>query len=380
MAIEVTRPRPVTGTAASGSAAARPSLLQMRIGGGEPRLSASDRRFFTERLALLLETGTPLHTALQTLSRQSRGEGFGAMVGRLHDDVTGGMPFAQALARQGETFPSTYINLVAAAERGGFLEEVLKRLAEMDERNAQLSASIRSSLFYPAFLIVFSVAVVIFVLTVVFPKFETLFASIHDHLPATTLALMATSKFLLEQWPLALGGLAALVALLWSWAVSERGVDAMDRLKLRIPGVRDLFAQFYLGRVMRVMSLSLEHGVSVPDALRACRGLIANREFGRFLRAVEKDVEEGRGVAPAFNTSRFVPDMVRQMVSTGEESARLPLVMGRVADFYERELTRRLNTLSKMIEPVMLLVMGAVVGLLVSSLILPIFKLSSVAH
>ena len=373
MAIEVTRPR-------LESAVSRPSLLQMRIGGGEPRLSAGERRFFTERLALLLETGTPLHVALQTLSRQSRNPMFAAMVGRLHEDVTGGMPFAKALARQGETFPSTYVNLVAASEEGGFLDEVLKRLAEMDERNAQLSASIRSSLFYPGFLIVFSLAVVVFVLTVVFPKFETLFAGIAEHLPASTLILMATSKFLLANWPVVSGGLAATIALLWWWLASERGGAVLDRLKLALPGVSGLFAQFYLGRVLRVMSLSLEHGVSVPDALRACRGLIRNREFGRFLAGVEHDVEEGRGIAPAFNASRFVPDMVRQMIATGEESARLPLVMGRVADFYERDLTRRLNTLSKMIEPIMLLVMGTVVGLLVSSLILPIFKLSSIAH
>ncbi len=374
MAIEIPQSRPASRTPRA------TSLLQMRIGGGEARLSAADRRFFTERLALLLETGTPLHAALQTLSRQSRGEAFGTMVGRLHDDVTGGMPFAQALARQGDTFPSTYINLVAASESGGFLDEVLKRLAEMDERNAELSASIRSSLFYPAFLVVFSSFVVVFVLTVVFPKFETLFAGIADELPVTTLVLMATSRFLREQWPLVSVAVLVLAALLWWWFASERGAAGIDRLKLRVPGVRELFAQFYLGRVMRVMSLSLSHGVSVPDALRACRGLIANREFDRFLAEVETDVEEGRGITPAFNASPFVPDMVRQMVATGEQAARLPLVMGRVADFYERELTRRLNTLSKLVEPVMLLVMGTVVGLLVSSIILPIFKLSRIAH
>ncbi|MCA8967707.1 MAG: type II secretion system F family protein, partial [Planctomycetes bacterium] len=348
--------------------------------GRAPRLSVGDRRFFTERLALLLETGTPLHVGLQTLARQTRGPRFRAVVQKLHDDVSGGMPFAQALARQGDDFPTTYATLVAAAEQGGFLDQVLRHLADIDERNARLRTTILSSLFYPAFLLVFSVVVVVFVLTSVFPRFETMFAGIHDRLPITTVVLMAASDLLRHHWVEIVGALAALAAIGGKLVASERGGEAVDRAVLALPVLRDLFAQFYLSRVLRVLSLSLQHGVALFDALRSCQGLVRNRVFARFLSGLAQDVEEGRGITPAFERAPFVPDMVRQMVATGEQSARLALVMQRIADFYEQEFTRRLGTLSKLIEPVMLLVMGAVVGVLVSSLILPIFKLSSVAH
>lgn len=363
--------------AVAGRGEGRSRALFGERGGG---LSVADRRFFTERLALLLETGTPLHTGLQALARQSRSKRFRDVVQRLFDDVSGGAPFAQALSRHGEDFPATYVSLVAAAERGGFLDEVLRHLAEMDERNARLRSSVLSSLFYPAFLMVFSVVVVVFVLTSVFPRFEPMFAGLGDRLPFTTQALMSVSNLLREQWPLLAGAGAGLWLVAWRWAASEPGGAFLDRARLRLPLLRELYAQFYLSRLMRVLGLSLQHGVGLVEALRACHGLVSNREFTAFLRRMERDVEEGRGITPSFEHADFMPDMVRQMVATGEQSARLPQVMQRIAEFYEQEFTRRLGVISKLIEPTMLLVMGVVVGLLVSSLILPIFKLSSGAH
>ena len=347
---------------------------------GRGVLSAADRRFFTERLALLLETGTPLHTALQTLARQSRSRHFREVVEQIHDAVTGGSTFGQALARHGADFPATYVNLVAAAERGGFVDEVLRHLAEMDERNARMRSSVLSSMFYPGFLMLFSVVVVVFVLTSVFPRFAPMFAGIGDQLPITTRVLMELSDLLRHQWPFLLGGAGALGVVAWRWVVSEVGGSAIDRAQLAVPVLRDLFAQFYLSKVLRVLGLSMQHGVGLVEALHSCHGLVRNRHFTAFLHRLELDVQEGRGITPAFERASFVPEMVQQMIATGEESARLPQVMRRVADFYEQEFLRRLGVLSKLVEPVMLLVMGAVVGLLVSSLILPIFKLSAIAR
>jgi type II secretory pathway component PulF len=266
--------------------------------------------------------------------------------------------------------------LVEAAEEGGFLDRILQELVRMDEKRTQLRQTVTSALSYPVFLLLFSLGVVVFVLTAVFPKFAVLFTRIHDQLPGTTLVLMAISQLLSRHWlPLSVGLVGGLAVLGW-WLSTPAGSLAVDNLKMRLIFVRTIFLQIYLTQSLRVLGLSLGNGVSVMDALASCRDVVPNRVFRQFIAEVENKVKEGAGFAAAFQEADFIPPTVRQMVTTGEESGRLAHVLGRIADYYERELGRRLATFSRVIEPVMLVVMGAVVGLIVSSLILPIFKLS----
>jgi type II secretory pathway component PulF len=203
-----------------------------------------------------------------------------------------------------------------------------------------------------------------------------MFASIADKLPVTTIALMNASHVLIEYWmPISGGVIAGLAALVW-WLHTPDGKAALDRVKLKIIGLRDIFIQIYLIQSLRVIGLSLANGVSIPDALASCREVVTNKVFQKFLTGVEEKVNEGSGFAVAFQTADFIPPTVKQMVTTGEETGSLPRVLGRIADYYERELAKKLAAFSRMVEPIMLIVMGGVVGLIVSSLILPIFKLS----
>ena len=351
-------------------------LLKMDLRIGAPRVSSAQRMFFTERLALMLQTGTPLYQSLDVLATQVDNRALREVIERLRDDIAGGVPFSQALAKHPEIFSSTYVSLVGAAEQGGFLAEVLEQLMSMQEKAARLRATIVSSFTYPAFLMTFSLAVVVFVLTVVFPKFAEMFAVIRDQLPLSTLVLMSISDFLRQHWLAVLGGGGALIGGFGYWLITPSGSAAVDGLKLRVPGVRDLFIQLYMTQSMWVLGLSLGHGVSVPDALKACRDVVHNTRFRAFMTSVEAEVQEGRGMTPAFESSDLVPSLAKQLIATGEQTGNLAIVMNRLADFYERELGRKLQTFAKLVEPVMLLVMGVVVGLLVASLILPIFKLS----
>ncbi len=330
--------------------------------------------FFTERLALLIEAGIPLHSSLETLERQASAS-VRRMIRELRIGVSEGLSLSQALARQPETFNSTYVNLVAAGEQGGFLPEVLERLKEMDEKRQELNSTLVAALSYPAFLAVFSTAVVAFVLLVVFPKFAELFASIQDQLPLTTRGLMWVSEGLGSYWPFLLGGLAGAVLVFWQWVSRPEGAAAVDRVVLRVPLLRDIVVQLNVVQFMRVMSLSIGNGVGLLDALRACRDVARSPSFERFIERLETRVSEGGRIASGLD-QQLLPPLVPEMVATGEETGNLALVMGRVADFYEREWRRKLALVSKIAEPAMLLVMGAVVGLLVSSLILPIFQLS----
>jgi type II secretory pathway component PulF len=284
-----------------------------------------------------------------------------------------------ALASHPEMFSSPYISLVGAAEEGGFLGPVLEQLQQIDEKNLQLRSALLTTLSYPAFLVVFSVAVVVFILVVIFPKFEDLFSTIRNELPPTTVALLAMSRFLLAYWPFVLGTLAAALWGLMVWVQSPRGVIWTDRLKTRLPVIGELYIKSSLVQIFNVLGLSLTNGVPVIIALRACQDAVDNSVFSQFIETVRNHVNEGRGISIGFRQADFIPPMVKQMIATGEDTGNLGVVILRVANFYEKDISKRVVVISKSIEPIMLLVMGVIVGLIVASLILPIFKLSRAA-
>jgi type II secretory pathway component PulF len=339
-------------------------------------ISPNDRRFFTEQLALMLETGANLHQALLMLREQNQQPAMAAIIEDLVEDVAGGRAFSAALSRHPKAFSTTYVNLVAASEGGGFLHEVLTALLQMEEKADELSSTVRSALAYPIFLSLFSLAVVVFVLVVVFPKFSVMFAKIYDQLPMTTIVLMHASDFLRSYWIPTIAAVAATAILVMRWGQSRKGKDTIDRLKLTLPGIKHVFMQIYLVQSLRVMSLSLANGVNIIDTLHATLDVTDNGIMRRFFMKVEEQVQQGNGIAAGFERDKLIPVLVQRLIATGEESGNLPKVMSRLSEYYERELTKRLKSLSKMAEPIMLMVMGLVVGILVSSLILPIFKLS----
>lgn len=375
MAFEITQ----TQVRVKEASAAAPRL-ELRLPAFSRTIGVEQRMAFTEQLALLLDTGVSIHEALKVLGQQTEDPKLRGILQSLLDDVTEGKPFSLALSRHPEMFAQSYVGLVAAAEEGGFLQQVLTQLLEIDEKNSRLRSTIASALSYPVFLIVFSLAVVVFVLVVIFPKFQDLFQSIRDQLPWTTLALMALSDFLTRHWLLSAVGLGAALAGVLAWTRTPAGEQLVDELKLRIPVVRDIFLQVYLNQSLNVIGLALNSGVPVTAALKASQEIIGNRRFARFLENVREAVNNGRGLAAGFAETPFIPPMVREMVATGERTGELGKVMMRIADFYGRELNRRIGILAKVAEPFMLMVMGVVVGLLVASLILPIFKLSKGLH
>ncbi len=339
-------------------------------------ISDSDRKFFTEQMALLLETGTSLQVSLQALLKQMDNPAMISLIEQISEDIGQGMQFSQALSKHPAVFSTTYVNLIAASEDGGFMHQILEQLLALDEKREELRQALFSALSYPIFLLVFALSVVIFVLVVVFPKFTDLFSQIQDQLPVTTVFLMATSQFLKEYWVECLTGLSVLVGGIIFWSSTEKGIEKLDWMKLNFPLLRNIFTQLYLVQVLRVLGLSLSNGVGMMDSLHASKYVVNNRIFQKFIANVEDHVETGSGIAMGFRDTGFIPPIVEQMISTGEETGSLPRVLSRLSDYFEAELSNRLRTLSRMAEPIMLLVMGGVVGLIVSSLILPIFKLS----
>ena len=368
----------LTGTdSARKQADERPAWMQVEF---RKKIGAEDRKFFTEQLALLLETGNSLVDSLALISSQATHPGLRHVVDDIRDHVEDGMLFSSALATHPELFPVTYSTLIRASEDGGYMDRVLKHMLMMEEKREELQSTLISAFTYPAFLGTFTIAVVIFILAYVFPKFESMFESIRGDLPPITVGLMWLSHIFTEYWWAVLGGAAILGAILWRWLRVMDAQQVITHLLTGIPVFRDLIYQIYMIQIMRVLSLSLENGVTLVEALIACKDLVKFSGYGKFIDSLHTNVNEGRGLSVGFVDSEYVPPLARQMVIIAEEAGRLPLVTGRIADYYQRELERKLKALSKVIEPVMLLVMGVVVGVIVSALILPIFKVSGSVH
>ena len=359
---------------------ARKFNLNTSLSFGKRSLGAAERMIFTERLALLLETGVNLAEAIKVLRRQTDDPLLAGILNSITTTVAEGKPFSAALARHPEFFSQTYVSLVAAAEEGGFLPGVLDQLRDMDEKNSQMRSNIVAAVSYPAFLMFFSIGVIAFVLVFIFPKFSELFQSIRDQLPWPTLVLMFASDMLRNYWWAIFGGLIVAAYLFTQWLDTPGGKLAVDRLKMRTPVIGDIYVQIYLSQTLGVLGMSLANGVPITAALKAVQDVVSNSIFFDFLRTIQRHVNEGRGVAIGFLETEFVPPMVKQMISTGDQTGNLAKVMSRVSDFYGRELNKRIAVVAKGVEPIMLLVMGVVVGLIVAALILPIFKLSRGVH
>ncbi len=373
MALEFDLPQTAQTTGKDKSAAAAKPAFSL----GSRKVTAKDRMFFTEQLALLLETGTSLHPALLSIRSQMSDSPMAKVLDDIADGVVGGSSLSEQLAKHPEVFSATYVNLVGASEQGGFLHEVLEQLQSMDDQNAELRASLISAFSYPVFLVGFSIFALVFILLVVFPKFADMFADIGDDLPVTTRMLMATSDFIILHWVellVALGG--AMLALIW-WLRTEGGRTWLSRFKLVTPFIGRIWRRVYLVISFRVLGLSLRNGVSLVDGVRTSQQIIDNFYIRRFFTDLSNTIENGGRLSEGISHADWLPDLAKQMVVTAEESGSLPQVLIRVSDYYQKELERLLQRFSKMVEPIMLVVMGALVGLLVSALLLPIFKLSS---
>ena len=344
------------------------------------KISSKDRIFLFQQIQLLLQTGTPLYAGLSALQNQTEKAAMRDLISDLIATIDEGKSFSYALSKFPDVFTSTQINLISASEEGSFMHEVLQQILEMEERREKLRNTLISAISYPSFLALFSLAVVVFILIVVFPKFSELFTKIHDQLPITTKSLMWMSTALTDYWMIIMGVLAVLVFFISRWVTSNLGKALVDKFKLTFPVIKNVFTQIYLIQSLRVMSLSLGNGVSVMDTLADCKNTVNNKLYQNFLNNVELKVQEGSGVSSGFAQGDFIPPLVKQMISTGEKTGNLPTVMGKIADHYESELLKYLQTLSKLAEPIMLLLMGGIVGIIVSSLILPIFSLSRAVH
>jgi len=331
---------------------------------------------FSRELANLLAAGVPITRSLSILRRESSNPAARAQWSAIYDDVSGGMPLADAMARWPKSFPAVYVAMVHAGETGGFLDVVLMQIAEFRARERDLKGKFRNAMAYPMVLAVLAVGVLIFLMTFFIPRFSGIFASVGGNMPGLTRAIVAISKFMTDYGPGILVVLAVLVLVLRRVLKSPAGQLAAQQAMLRLPVIGKLAARFALVRFCRMLGTLLGAGVPLVASLRVAREAVGNRILADAVGQSIEQVQKGKGLARSLaGNSRLFPGSVIEMIAVAEESGRLDTELKRLATVNEEELDRQLRTAVALAEPILLFVMAAIVGTIVVGMLLPVFTL-----
>ncbi len=342
-----------------------------------PRVKSKDVEFFTYQMATLINAHITLPRALAVTLEQIENPGFRQIVEQIKYDIEHGSTFHDALGQHPKVFPELYVNMVRAGESGAVLGVVLERLAKFSERQRLLKAEVISALFYPVILFTLSVGVIVFMVVVVIPKFADMFADLGVDLPLPTRLLIGTTGFVQSYWwALTIGGAAAILGIL-QYSRTESGKLVFDILKLKLPLLRGVFGNFALVRFTRTMSTLLENGVLLLPALRVVKGTIGNLVYSNAVAQAEKEIEQGSTLARELQESAVFPPLVVHMVGIGDESGNPEQMLAKLADYYDLEVQQTLQRLTASIGPLVILIMGVIVGLIAVSIILPVFKAST---
>ena len=339
-----------------------------------------DVQSFTSQLAVMIRAGISLRTAIEGISEQTPNVKFREMLVQMKKDVEGGRQFSDALMRYPKVFSPLYINMVKASEMSGGFSRMLDRIATYLDQQIETRNQVRGAMIYPAIIGFMAISVTIFLLTFVLPRFTALFAGKEALLPLPTKMLLAMSDFLINYWYIVIFGVVALV---WSAAMmikTDWGRLWWDQMKLRIPIFRKLFRALYISRSLHTMGQLINAGVPMLDTLAITADISGNLLYKRMWRSVYGAVKQGKKISQPLQRNPLLPKSVIQMIAAGEESGKLGEVLDEVSEYYGRELKVVIKTVTAMIEPLMIVVMGAIVGFIAMSIILPIFKMSALVQ
>lgn len=334
---------------------------------------------FSNQLAVMIRAGISLQEALDSIASQITKEKFRVVVMDLKNRIEGGQSFSQALAEHPEVFTNLYINMIAAAEISGSMSSMLQQLVEYLDQEADTRNQVISAMVYPGIIFTMAVTCVTFMLMFVLPKFLTVFAGKEHLLPVPTKIIMAISTGMRGYWFIifpAIGGLA-----MGFWYLTNKTVGGKlwwDKMKLRIPLMKKLCESLYITRSLHTMGVLMNAGVPVLDTLSITAHISGNSLFENMWKGVHEMVRQGKKIAPSMEMYGLMPSNVVQMLQSGEESGTLGNVLRDISAFYGRELKTTIKTVTSMIEPIMIVLMGVLVGFIAMSILLPIFKMSQV--
>ncbi len=333
---------------------------------------------FTTQLAVMIRAGINLRSALEGIAEQTEHPIFKKIILGLKSDVESGKQFSDAISRHPKLFGPLYMNMVRASEMSGSFSEMLDRIASYISQEIETRKMVVGASIYPAVIGGMAVLVTVFLLTFVLPKFGAVFEGKEDALPKPTLFLMGLSDFMVNQWYYVLAVIAAFFGLLWGIGKTEVGAFWYDRARLTIPVVKGMFRALYINRSLQTMGQLINAGVPMLDTLAITGEVSGNRLYQSLWKSVYTSVKQGKKIATPMGRSTLLPKSVIQMISAGEESGKLGEVLDEISSYYGKQLKDRIKAVTALIEPIMIIIMGSVVGFIAMAIILPIFKMSSI--
>jgi type IV pilus assembly protein PilC len=373
-----------TGGEAAVSAALRRQGIRVtkvkkrRTAGGR-KIKQKDIAIFTRQLSTMMKAGVPLLQAFDIVARGSTNARMTRLLNDIRSDVETGTSLSAAFRKHPLYFDALYCNLVEAGEAGGILEQLLDRLALYQEKTMALKNKIKSALTYPIAVLVVAFAVLTVIMIFVIPAFKDVFKSFGADLPAPTLAVIAMSEFFVSYWWLIFGVAGGgAYFFIQSWKRSEKMQKTMDRLLLKIPVFGDLINKSVIARWTRTLSTMFAAGVPLVEALDSVGGASGNAVYMEATQQIQKDVSTGSALTTSMQSTGVFPTMVLQMSAIGEESGSLDHMLGKAAEFYEDEVDEMVKGLSALMEPFIIVILGVLIGGIVISMYLPIFKIGSV--
>lgn len=353
-------------------------IKKRRTSGGSS-IKQKDIAVFTRQLATMMRAGVPLLQSFDIVARGSTNPRLTKLLNDIRQDVETGTSLSSAFRKHPIYFDALYCNLVEAGEAGGILEALLERLALYQEKTVAIKNKIKSALTYPIAVLVVAFVVVAVIMIFVIPAFKEVFTSFGADLPAPTLFVIAMSEFFVSYWWLIFGSIGGGVYFfLQSWKRSEKMQKTMDRLLLKMPIFGDLLYKSAIARWTRTLSTMFAAGVPLVEALDSVGGASGNAVFAEATEKIQREVSTGTSLTAAMQGTGIFPTMVLQMSSIGEESGSLDHMLGKAAEFFEDEVDEAVKALSSLMEPFIIVILGTIIGGIVVSMYLPIFKLGQV--
>jgi type IV pilus assembly protein PilC len=343
------------------------------------KIQDKDLTLFTRQLATMMKAGVPLLQSFDIVGKGHANPSMSKLIMDLRADIETGTSLNNAFRKYPLYFDPLFCNLVGAGEQAGILEDLLTRLAIYKEKTLALKSKIKGALMYPCAIIAIAFIVTAVIMIWVVPAFKSVFSSFGADLPAPTLIVMGISDFVVQWWYIIFGSIfGALYFFFQSWRRSLKVQQAMDRILLRVPVFGEVVRKATIARWTRTLSTMFAAGVPLVEALDSVGGASGNNVYLEATKKIQTEVSTGTSLTVAMQNANVFPNMVTQMVSIGEESGALDGMLGKVADFYEEEVDEAVKALSSLMEPMIMVILGVLIGGLVVAMYLPIFKLGSV--
>ena len=358
----------------------KPKGFKMELPGMGPGVTTRDLAIFTRQFATMINAGLPLVQCLDILSKQTEKEAFRQVIAGVMREVEAGNTLAESLAKKEnqKVFDELFVNMVEAGEAGGILDEILMRLATFIEKAEALKRKVQGAMVYPGVVMSVALLATSFMLIFIIPTFARMFTGFGAELPLPTKIVMGLSSFLRSYWWMLILGIVGIGVGIQRYYGTERGHLEIDRLLLKIPVLGDVLRKGAVARFTRTLGTLISSGVPILTGLEITARTAGNRVIQEAIMAARASIREGETISAPLRESKVFPPMVVSMISVGEETGALDDMLTRIADFYDSEVDTAVDALTSMIEPIMIVFMGGIVGGMVVAMYLPMFKLINV--